>query len=96
VNLAHRPARVGARRRCTQLVSGHRRRLFVQHCARCGEESIQLGAIHQRAAGDAQDDDVQAKSKAGPQMNLKEGAAQPDALRLMEEPGQDAHADAGI
>jgi hypothetical protein len=53
-----------------------------QHGSRRGQESIELGSIDQRAAGDAEHDDVQTKRQTGPEMNLKDRAAEPYTLRL--------------
>ena len=74
-----------------KLVNGHGRRLFVHCGSRRGQEPIDLGAIDEDAAREAQHDDVEADRKPRPQMNLEDRSAKPHSLRLAQPSSHDDH-----
>ena len=75
----------------TQLVLGEHFRSCLVWRARRREVAIELVAIDQRAAGDAEHDDVEADGQADPQVNLKRRPPQPDPLRLPQPPLPEFH-----
>ena len=78
----NRVARISALGQKLQLVRREAPGLGIEGGAGRAEQRVELVAVHQHAAGDAQHHQVEAEAETGPQVNLEQRAPQPDCLRL--------------
>ena len=75
---------------CQQLsLTGNDQRLYREFC-------IQFVPENDNASGHGHQDDIKANGNTGPQVNLKHGATQPYALRLVDEASPKVHKEESV